>query len=46
MKIQDIPEGVSHFTILHLLGNLTVFLTPFYCANVCLLFVNKKITSL
>ena len=32
-------EGVTDFIILHLLRCLTLFLTPFYRVNVCLLFV-------
>ena len=32
-------RGVTDFTILHLLQCLTLFLTPFYRVNVCLLFV-------
>jgi hypothetical protein len=34
-----VSEGVTDFTILHLLRCLTLFLTPFYRVNVCLLFV-------
>jgi hypothetical protein len=35
-------DGISDFTILHLSLCLTLFLTPFYHVNVCLLFANKK----
>jgi hypothetical protein len=32
-----LPKGVSDLTILHLSQCLTLFLTPFYRVNVCLL---------
>ena len=38
-KICDTRGGVIDFTILHLLRCLTLFLTPFYRVNICLLVV-------